>query len=84
MPKPTYRLTRTPAFDELRRAFVKMPARTREIALARIRAKSIDLADVIARNDAEALSDTERKTAAQILHDCGAAFMLSRPAAPPA
>ncbi len=74
----TYALTRTPGHFELRRVFDRLP-RSAQDAVGRTipRGRAFDLATALRSDDPETLTSSERRTAAQMMHERGAAFMLS-------
>jgi hypothetical protein len=74
----TYSLTRTPGHFELRRAFERF-SRAGQAALGAVvlRERKFDLLAALQKDDPETLSAKERKAVGQMMHDRGAAFMLS-------
>jgi hypothetical protein len=71
-------LTRTPDHRELRRAFERF-SRTTQQALAALvlRERNFDLLAALESDDPETLTSTQRRAVGQMMHDRGAAFMLS-------
>ena len=76
--KRTYALTRIPSHSELQSAFALMPRATRDtVATLAQNTRNVDLGAAFQNHDPETLSSQDRRAIAQLMHDRGAAFMLS-------
>jgi hypothetical protein len=76
--KMTYALTRVPHHSELRSALARLPRLARDrVTVRALEDHKIDLNSALANDDPETLTSSQRRAVAQLMHDRGAAFMLS-------
>jgi hypothetical protein len=76
--KRTYALTRIPSHSELQAAFARLPRATRDtVSTLAQNTRNVDLGAAFQNDDPETLNSQDRRAIAQLMHDRGAAFMLS-------
>ena len=76
----TYALTRIPSHSELQRAYARLPRPTKAaVGVQTLRDHHFDLKAALDSDDPDTLTAPQRKAAAQLMHERGAAFMLSAP-----